>query len=453
MKILFGTLLLLLCTTKSFAFNTESKDSVTGIIDKSAALIKIDQGKQLVAENKIREALLVFREAAIKDPNSWKASYWISYCHYRLKNFGYAKQYGLEAIAKGPDDVDAEVYDILGVASHNMNELDSSESYFKLALMHLSKARAKELNTEHKLASVQFAKANSGTANLRLSLMGDVNSGYNDYSPVFTADGKRIYFTSRRANTTGGMMNPDDQEYFEDVYTGVWNSKMLRFDSISNNVERINSAGFESMSWLSKDGLHAIVTINNTATSAKKVTGSSDISEVEFTKKGKWNVPKVISNKSINTSFFEGSATLTADGNTMYFVSDRKGDKRSTDIYVVQRTGKTWGEAKILSDSVNTLMRETTPYISPDGRFLFFSSEGHLGMGGLDVFVSENTGTGWTKAKNLGPLVNSVNDDTHFVIYKELGKAYVSGLTVNEKKSSIDIFEIDLSKLVLPVKL
>lgn len=453
MKILFGTLLLLLFATKSFAFSTESKDSVTGIIDKSAALIKIDQGKQLVAENKIREALLVFREAAIKDPNSWKASYWISYCHYRLKNFGYAKQYGLEAIAKGPDDVDAEVYDILGVACHNMNELDSSESYFKSALMHLSKSRAKELNTEAKLASVQFAKANSGTANLRVALMGDVNSGYNDYAPIFTTDGKRIYFTSRRANTTGGMMNPDDQEYFEDVYTGVWNQKMLKFDSINNKVERINGPGFESMSWLSKDGLHGLVTINNTATASKKTTGSSDIAEVEFTKKGKWNVPKVIANKSINTSFQEACATLTADGNTMYFISDRKGDKRSTDIYVAQRTGKTWGEAKILSDSVNTLMRETTPYISPDGRFLFFSSEGHLGMGGLDVFVSENTGTGWTKAKNLGPLVNSVNDDTHFVIYKELGKAYLSGLTVNEKKSSSDIFEIDLSKLVLPVKL
>ncbi|WP_343747920.1 hypothetical protein [Fluviicola sp.] len=453
MKILFGTLLLLLCTTYSFAFQSASKDSVTGIIDKSAALIKIDQGKQLVGENKIREALLVFREAAIKDPNTWKAPFWISFCHYRLKNFGYAKQYALEAINKGPDDVDAEVYDILGVACHNLNELDSSEQYFQLAQKHLSKSRAKELNIVGKIASVQYAKQGAKTPNQRLSLLGDINSGYNDYGPVLSADGKRIYFTSRRANTTGGMMNPDDQEYFEDVYTGVWNDNMRRFDSISNNVERINGPGFESMSWLSKDGLKAIVILNNTATNAKKVTGSSDICEVEFTKKGKWNVPKVIDNKSINTSFMEGYATLTADGNTMYFVSDRKGDKRSTDIYVVQRNGKTWGEAKILSDSVNTDMRETTPYITPDGRFLFFSSEGHLGMGGLDVYVSENTGSGWTKAKNLGPAVNTVNDDSHFVVYKELGKAYVSGLTISEKKSSIDIFELDLSKLILPVKL
>ena len=248
MKILFGTLLLLLCATKSLAFTSVSKDSVTGIIDKSAALIKIDQGKQLVAENKIREALLVFREAAIKDPNTWKASFWIAFCHYRLKNFGYAKQYGLDAIAKGPDDVDAEVYDILGTACHNMNELDDAENYFQTAMKLLSKSRIKELNTENKLASVQFAKANKGTANLRMPLMGDVNSGYNDYAPVFSADGKRIYFTSRRANTTGGMMNPDDQEYFEDVYTGIWNEKMLKYDSVNYNGDRINGPGFESRS-------------------------------------------------------------------------------------------------------------------------------------------------------------------------------------------------------------
>ena len=73
-------------------------------------------------------------------------------------------------------------------------------------------------------------------------------------------------------------------------------------------------------------------------------------------------------------------------------------------------------------------------------------------MGGLDVFVSENTGTGWTKAINLGGNINSVNDDTHFSIYKELGKAFISGTSISDKKSSIDIFEIDLSKITLPVK-
>lgn len=452
MKILFGALLLLLSSPLALASVHSPKDSITGIIDKSAALIKIEQGSKMIAENRIREALLVFREAAMKDPNTWKAPYWISYCHSKLKNFGYAKQYAQDAIKKNPNEVDAEVYVILGGACHQMNELDEAEAAYKKGIELMSKSRVKELDMEHKLATVQFAKSESGKTNQRVALTGDVNSGFNEYAALFTENGKRIYFTSRRANTTGGTINPDDQEYFEDVYTGVWNEHLNKYDSITNNVDRINGPGFESISWISKDGLLAYVTLNTTATNAKKPTKSSDICETDFTKKGKWNTPKPINNKSINTSFFEGSATLTADGNTMYFVSDRKGDKRSTDIYMVQKSGNGWGKAVLLPDSINTVFRETTPHISPDGRFLFFSSEGHTGMGGLDVFVSENTGSGWTKAVNLGAGINTVNDDTHFVIYKELEKAFVTGTTISDKKSSMDIFEIDLSKITLPVK-
>ena len=76
-----------------------------------------------------------------------------------------------------------------------------------------------------------------------------------------------------------------------------------------------------------------------------EVHGSSDICEIKKNNKGNWNTPKIIKNKTINTSYFEGSATLTADGNTMYFVTDRKGEKKSTDIYVVHREGKSWGDA------------------------------------------------------------------------------------------------------------
>lgn len=451
MKILVGTVLLLL-SLNATAGTTTPKDSITGIIDKSAALIKIDQGTKLIAENKIREALLVFREAAMKDPNTWKAPYWIAYCHSKLKNFGYAKQYAEEAIKKSPNEVDAEVFVILGQANHQLNELDEAENNYQKAIELLNKSRQKELDLSHKLETVKFAKAESGKQNQRNLLAGEINSGFNEYAPVLTNGGKRIYFTSRRANTTGGAINPDDQEYFEDVYTGVWNEELNKYDSITNEVERINGPGFESISWISPDGLLAYVTLNTTATNEKKTTKSSDICEVEFTKQGKWTKPKAINNKTINSTFFDGAATLTADGNTMYFVSDRKGDKRSTDIYVVHKNGKTWGKAVPLSDSINTPMRETTPYITPDGRFLFFSSEGHVGMGCLDVFVSENTGTGWTKAVNLGAAVNSVNDDTHFVIYKELGKAFITGTTISDKKSSMDIYEIDLTKITLPVK-
>lgn len=452
MKIIFSTLILLFVVQQSLA-NVSPKDTVTGIIDKAGALIKIDEGKKFIAENKIREALQSFKDAALKDPNTWKAPFWVAYCHLKLKNFGYAKQYAKEAIKKDKVEVDPEVYVILAAACHQINELDDAEKAYLKAKELLPKARQKELEVDHRLTSVVYAKSQKDVENIATSLAGEVNSGYNDYSAILTDGGKRIYFTSRRANTTGGQINADDQEYFEDVYTGIWNEDLKKYDSISNNVERINGPGFETISWISNDGLLALVTLNTTATKEKKTTQSSDICEAEFTKQNKWTTPKPIKNKTINSGFFDGAATMTADGNTMYFVSDRKGDKRSTDIYMVQKVGNKWGKAVLLNDSVNSIYRETTPYITPDGRFLFFSSEGHVGMGGLDIFVAENTGSGWTKAVNLGAQVNSVNDDSHFILYKELGKATMTKSNVVDKKSSLDIFTIELSKLKLPIKL
>ncbi len=215
----------------------------------------------------------------------------------------------------------------------------------------------------------------------------------------------------------------------------------------------MNTDGFDALNWLSKDGLHGVLTVNITYGNPKMITKSSDICEIDITKQNKWSSAKPIANKTINTSFMEGSATLTADGNTMYFVSDRKGDKRSTDIYMVQKSGKKWGSAVLLSDSINSVGRETTPFITPDGRFLFFSSEGHRGMGGLDVYVCENTGSGWSSPINLGASINTVNDDTHFKIFKEANKIYMSGINLSGQKSSYDIYEIDLSKVKLPVKI
>jgi tetratricopeptide (TPR) repeat protein len=429
-------------------------DTVTNIVDKSSALLLIDQGKQLINEGKVRDALIVFKEAAIKDPMTWKAPYWISYCHFKLNNFGYARQYGEEAIAKGNEDVDKDIYEILGSSYHRTGSLDTARMYYEKAINELPKGRVKELRIEKKLAECEYAHdAMAKNSSLRVAMRGEVNSGFNEYSPILTEDGQRMYFTSRRGNTTGGRVNPDDQEYFEDIYSAKWNATNQQWDSVTNSLERLNTEGFDALSYISKDGLYALIVHNNTATDAKKQTGSSDICEAEFTKKGKWAPPRVIANKTINTTFMEGAATLTADGNTMYFVSDRKGDKRSTDIYMVQRQGKKWGVAQALPDSINTVGRETTPYVTPDGRYLFFSSDGHTGMGGLDVYVCENTGRGWSSPMNLGAAVNSVNDDTHFRIYRDLGKVVMSGFNIQGQKSSMDLYEIELSRLTLPVKL
>ncbi len=457
LRLLF-LLVTLLLTSYSFSKNNLDKgtvppDSTTNIIDKTTALYMLEEGKRLYSEGKVRDALNQFRAVLLKDPRSWKPVYWIGICHYAMSNYGFAYKYAHEAIKINKEDVDNEVYELLGKIYHHEGKLDSAIINYEYALSKISPHRAKDLEIAWKLEQCKFAQAEkaSGKMNKRIHLKGHVNSGFNEYAPLLSHDGKMMYFTSRRSDTKGGKANPDDQEFFEDTYKAYWNSEKQEWDSITNSVDRVNSEGFDSFSHLSQDELFALMTVNTSALTNKKGTNSSDIFEVAFSNKGKWSTPKRINNKTINTSFFEGSPTMTGDGNTMYFVSDRNGNKKSTDIYVVQKVGKTWGEAMPLSDTINSAGAETTPFITSDGRYLFFSSDGHLGMGGMDVFVSENLGNGWSKPVNLGISINSVNNDTHFKYYPALNKAVMAGFEIVGQKSSIDMYEIDMTGFEYPV--
>lgn len=457
-KYFFTFLLFTLTSLSSSASSLEHKaitppDTTTSVIDRSASLLILEDGKKMYTEGRVRDALIKFRQAAVKDPNSWKPPYWIGFCHYQIDNYGFALQYGLEAVNKS-NSVEKDIYELIGKSYHRMGILDSAIANYEKALILMSKNKSKEARIAKKIKECQFAQQQMKITPFATKkiLEGNVNSGFNDYAPVVINAGKEMYFTSRRSNTTGGGLNPEEGQYFEDVYHAKWNEESQIWDSVTNNIERINGYGFESFSHISDDGLYGYLTINNEAVDEKISTRSSDIFEVALSNKDKWSNPKKIKNNSINTSYFDAGATVTADGNTMYFVSNRNEERRKTDIYVVQKVGKAWGDAVPMSDSINTTGNETTPFISPDGRFLFFSSDFHPGMGGYDIFVSENLGNGWSKPINLGAAINSVNDDTHFVHYADLKKAYFSTFVLVGQRASMDIFEIDMTNFVMPKK-
>lgn len=447
----FTFIAILLLTSVGFASSdvtTVPPDSVSSLTQKASALVLIEKGKARFEEGRTREALIKFREAQQKDPNSWKAPYWVAKCHYRLNNYGYALRYSNIAKSRGQEKLPKDVYFVLGQSYHRMGKLDSAKIFYEKARGLFSKQRNKDLNVQGLIDQVNNAEKAlvEGMKFERTRILGDMNSGYDDYG-VLTVGDSIAYVTARRSNTTGGNMNPSDERYFEDVYKLKWDAETGMWDDITNDLGKLNSNGFDALSAISPDGLVAYVTLNNSIIpKTKKATRSSDICEVKMNKNRSWNSPKPIKNKSINSSFFDGAATVTADGNTMYFVSDRKADKSLTDIYVVHREGKKWGSAKPLPEIINTPERETTPYISPDGKFLFFASDGHGGLGGYDLYVSENLGDSWSEPVNLGYGINSVNNDTHFTYNPDTKKGYVSSYYIVGNKSSIDVYEIDFSK-------
>jgi hypothetical protein len=379
--------------------------------------------------------------------------FYISLANYDLNFYSLSLSQAKSAWKLSEGKPSSDFYEHFAKVNHAMGHLDTALRYYNLANQELSGSLKKIFQIPVRIQQVEFAlKEKAANKPVKKSILSrNVNSNYAEYGPILADSGRVLYFTARKSDTKGRTMNTDDQDYFEDIYMSLWNAEINDWDSLTNAL-KWNTKGFDALTYVSSDGKYALMTINNESLE-KATTSSSDIFELSLsTSTGKWGSPKAIENKSINSSYYDGSATMTADRKTMYFVSDRKGDKKSTDIYRVQKTGNEWGKAEALPDYINTTGRETTPYITPDGKFLFFSSDGLPGMGGLDIYVSELKGGVFGQPVNLGSLVNSYTDDTHFSYYPEFKKGFVASVTTSGEKANYDLYEIDLSDFSLPIK-
>ena len=194
-------------------------------------------------------------------------------------------------------------------------------------------------------------------------LNGDVNTKYHESNAVISADGKRMYF--------------DRNDYFEGDY-----------DKSASGINQINLYYAENI-----DG------------------------------KG-WSA--VVSAPFNNNEYSTGHPALSQDGNTLYFVSDMPGGKGGSDIYMVAiNSDGSLGTPERLGDNINTEGKELFPYIDSNGT-LYFSSNGHMGIGGLDVFYAEAQGDGFDVVTNLGKGVNSSADDFGYKYDPTSQSGYVS---------------------------
>jgi len=249
----------------------------------------------------------------------------------------------------------------------------------------------------------------------------EINSTFPDYGPVISADESIMMYTSRRSTTSGGGIDPNDQQYYEDIYistneTGKWTTG-------TNMGKPVNTDNrHDATVALSADGQKLFIYLDD------MVRGSGNIYECD--QKGtSWAKPDRL-NDNVNTKFHESSASITADGNLIYFVSDKEGGFGQHDIYksIWDPKKQKWGEPENLGPTINTPYGEHGVYIHPDGKTLFFSSEGQKTMGGYDIFktVWDDKRKKWSTPENLGYPINSADDDIDFVLSASGKHAYYS---------------------------
>jgi tetratricopeptide (TPR) repeat protein len=446
---------LLVIMTCYFAIGQNNK---TSFFNKLKCSKYISDGNERYNIGRTYDAFMLYKQALTADPYSWKAYYLLATTEFDLNNFNDAKVDIDTALSLAKTKADGEMHFLAAKIYQNLNLIENALEFYKKSKEQLGERGSKEFEIPSFIAQCEFAlnEEKNGVKNLRKPF--SINTKYDEYSPILIAKGKKLFFTARQSETTGGNLNPEDQLFFEDIYYAEIDSTTSEFALVPEVMEGINTEGFDALNFVSRNGLYALGTVNTSA-SKEKTTESSDLYEMTADEPGVFAGMELLKNKLINSTFFDGAACITDslfidEDNyiqTLYFVSDRNATKKLTDIfYVEKKNGIFSEEIKVLPDVINTTGRETTPFITGDGRFLFFSSDALPGMGGYDIYYSENIGGNWSQPTNLGAAFNTVNDDTHFQIYPELKKAVMAGISENDGVFNYNTFEVDLSGLEYP---
>ncbi|MBN2639964.1 MAG: OmpA family protein [Bacteroidales bacterium] len=253
-----------------------------------------------------------------------------------------------------------------------------------------------------------------------------IDSRAADYAPAFLSNNfNSIVFTSTRKESTGKELDGWTGQKFSDLFTaqkdreGKWSTPVL-LDKSGN----INTKNNEGDPWVNDQFNHMYFT------RCKKVPDKKTGCQIYESKRigRNWSKARLVRIMGVDTTQSVGQPTLSKDELTLIFASDKKGSLGGTDLWIATRKDKSsaFGHPFNLGKTINTLGDELFPFLRND-TVLYFSSNGHGGMGGLDIFVSKLKANGqWSQPENLRYPINSTFDDMSFIIEPKRNKGYFS---------------------------
>lgn len=249
-----------------------------------------------------------------------------------------------------------------------------------------------------------------------------INSEYSDYAPSFNHKGQIVFASSRSKNS---KLHEWNRMPFLDLFSSTIKDDNVSTEEPKKLKGKINTKFHESSTSFTKDGNTVYFTRNNFTNNKlgknRKGVVLLKLYKATFNNQ-KWSNITELSFNSDNYSI--SHPALSPDGTQLYFASDMKGTRGKSDLFVVDilPNGK-YAKPKNLGDDINTEGRETFPYVSDSGR-LYFASDGHVGLGGLDVFVAIPNENDSYEVFNVGKPINSSKDDFSFVLDEENKTGY-----------------------------
>ncbi|NQZ77338.1 MAG: OmpA family protein [Ekhidna sp.] len=403
------------------------------------------QGMQAIKFEKYDLAIEKFKESITLNPNYPDSWYYLGKTYDHLDNLE-ATIETYRNLEKVDPDYNIGIYYDIAKSYIQLDNLRAARIYIKRYLQKSPKTPKSE-----KLIHLAMNRLNYIDIGAELreeepntidpTPIASLNSVSGDYMPQVNPIGNKLYFTSVRQ---GGFdfkdENSPELDFGEDLYVSVltngeWSTPELL-------PQPINSKANDFGSSFTGDG-QTMVYVRCDENGAM---GSCDLYITQLNG-DKWSRPRNMGNV-VNTKNWESQPTINTDGNRIIFTSIRPGGYGGSDLYMIEKNQLgLWGVPQNLGSIVNTPLSENSPFLAADGKTLYFSSTGHPGIGGADIFYTVFENGKWSTPKNLGKPINSKGNDTNFSISAS-GDAYLASSRLDE--GNFDIFQAELPDELKP---
>lgn len=395
----------------------------------SLAKVYLEQADQIYKQQKeaIEIAKELYVQAATLDPNNVRANWQAGKLYLETINKDQALPFLLRVKEIKPNFRFDLLYHI-GRAYHYALDFDN-------ALMYYERYKKKVLGNRSyrgrdrvmpQVVTRRILECNNGKDIINnpsqysiVPIGEEINSPWPDYAPVLNRKGDVMIFTSRRQE---GNTSPDvdkDNFYFEDVFISYKQGD--KWSYAKNIGAPINTRYHDANIYLSADGNRLYL---------YKDTGAGDVYYSD--REGEnWSEPKFLTNKINSSVYSENSISETSTSDMIFYTSSRPGGEGGIDIYYCIKDDKgNWYKSKSLGPTINTKGNEDSPFLAYDGKTLFFSSTGHKGYGGYDIFrsVYDSLKQEWSEPENLGYPVNTPDDEISFQISQDQRTGYYASV-------------------------
>jgi len=458
-------ILLIILTVGFFRSYAQFEDDFCNDIDDKKLIKSFQKGVQLLNDGKMNEAEVIFAKIIDEEPEfteAWVASSEINYSKYKSakdpksQNNYYSRYVKcLESVAKlCPSYQNYEVCYTLGKIFFSHDKLDVAKTYLKTYIDNGKKGTKYYSDAESTYHYIeQYLNLIENPVPFEPVIVEGVSSAYDDYLPLISPDGSLALFTKaymkKEINSIYG-----DRFVEEFTVSKASDDKGLVFSPGEPLPYPFNSGKNQGAASISIDNKTLFITI---CEFVSRDYDNCDIYMSTRTGDG-WSELKSLGPNINGVKTWESQPSISADGKTLYFASIRESnigfdpDNPTSDIYYSTKDEKgNWTKAKNLGSKINTPGNEKSPFIHSDSQTLYFSSDGHLGIGGYDIFFSKFRDGDWTKPVNIGYPINTKNNDLGFVVNTQGTKAYFASNKLNGK-GGWDIYAIDLYKEARPEK-